>query len=122
MLNKRIDELKQRYRDKEIHAEANANSFGVESRGMNQMRGNGLLLLTSHELVFGMFTPETEVVIPLTNITTIDIVKWHLGKSVFKPLLKVYFVNDEGNKDSIAWWIANPEDWKISLEKCRLKN
>ena len=121
-MNKRIDELKQRYRDKEIYAEANANSFGVESRGMNQMRGNGLLLLTSHELVFGMFTPATEIVIPLTNITTIDIVKWHLGKSVFKPLLKVYFVNDEGNKDSIAWWIANPDGWKILLEKRRLKN
>ena len=122
MFNKRIDELKQRYRDKQILAEANANYFGVESQGMTQMRGNGLLFLTSHELVFGMFTPATEVVIPLANIARIDIVKWHLGKSVFKPLLKVYFINDEGAQDSVAWWIASPEDWKILLEKRREKN
>jgi hypothetical protein len=119
--NKRIDELKQRYRDKELHAEADANFFGVESRGMTQIRGNGLLFLTSHELVFGMFTPASEVVIPLTNITTIDTVKWHLGKSVFQPLLKVYFVNEEGVQDSVAWWVANPEDWKTLLEKRRQK-
>ena len=122
MFNKRVDELKQRYRDKKILAEANANYFGVKSRGMTQIRGNGLLFLTSHELVFGMFTPATEVIIPLTNITTIDIVKWHLGKSVFKPLLKVYFINDEGAQDSIAWRIASPEDWKILLEKRRHNN
>jgi hypothetical protein len=85
LFNKRIDELKQRYCDKEIHAEAKANSFGVESRGTTQIRGNGLLFLTSQELVFGMFTPATEVVIPLTNITTIDIVKWHLAKACLSP-------------------------------------
>jgi len=33
----------------------------------------------------------------------------------------VYFINEEGDADSVAWWIDNPGEWKNILEKC-IKN
>ena len=73
------------------------------------------MLLTDNELVFGMFKPAKEIVIPLSNITAIDIVKWHLGKSVLQPLLKVSFTNENGTQDSGAWWLTNPKEWQALL-------
>jgi hypothetical protein len=99
----------------------NANFFGTESRGVMQIRGNGILLLTDTDLVFGMFRPSREFLIPLANIVKIELVDSHLTKTVFQPLLKVYFTNDEGDADSVAWWVANPTEWKNLLEKC-IKN
>lgn len=117
MWNNQINALKQQYQHKEIYAEADANCFVVESKGMTQIRGNGFLLLTSQELLFRMFVPVKDIIIPLTSIRKIDIVTWHLGKSVFQPLLKVYFKNKKGAQDSVAWWIENPEDWKLLLNQ-----
>ncbi len=115
LFNKRINEIRQKFGVNRIRAEADANFFGLESGGKTQIRGNGRLLLTDNELVFGMFKPAKEIVIPLSSITAIDIVKWHLGKSIFQPLLKVYFDNENGTQDSGAWWLANPKEWKALL-------
>lgn len=117
LLSKRIIEIKKQCDDREILIETDANFFGLESRGILQIRGNCLLLLTKKELVFGLFKPATDITIPLSSITFIDVVKWHLNKNASKPLLKVFFTNQDGVKDSVAWLIDNPQHWKISLEK-----
>lgn len=96
----------------------NANFFGIESHGAMQIRGNGILLLTNTNLVFGMFRLTREVLIPLTKIEKIELAESHLTKTVFQPLLKVYFTNEAGDADSVAWWLANPTEWKNVLEKC----
>lgn len=64
-----------------------------------------------------MFVPAKDLIIPLASITKIAIVTWHLGKSVFQSLLKVCFTNKKGDQDSVAWRIANPEDWKLLLNR-----
>jgi hypothetical protein len=117
LFHKRIDEIMKKYSQQGVRLKGNANFFGIESRGVMQIRGNGILLLTGTDLVFEMFQPSREFLIPLANIVKIELVDSHLTKTVFQPLLKVYFTNDEGDADSVAWWVANPTEWKNMLEK-----
>lgn len=102
---------------RDIQMKGNANFFGIESQGIRQIRGNGILLLTDTDLVFGMFRPTLDVLIPLANIKKIEFTESHLTKTVFQPLLKVYFTNEDGETDSVAWWLPNPTEWKNVLEK-----
>ena len=94
---------------------ANANSFGQESLGLKQVRGNGILILTERELFFGMFIPRKDLLIPLNLINKIDIVKSHLGKTKGRKLLKVFFINNNGKQDSIAWLVKDLESWTRML-------
>ena len=118
IFSKRIDEITKKYVKQGVRMKGNANFFGIESCGVMQIRGNGILLLTDTVLVFGMFRPNREFVIPLIKIVKIELANSHLTKTVFQPLLKVYFTNEEGDADSVAWWLANPTEWKNILENC----
>ena len=99
-----------------IKTEPWANFFGLASKGMGQMRGNGALVLTGDELFFIMAAPRREVSIPLSSIKKVHIKKSHLGKTVGHPLLAVDYVFPEG-EDSSAWALAAPEEWKSVIEK-----
>ena len=92
-----------------------ANTFGVESRGRAQIRGNGCLAATAKEIVFLMWFPRREVRIPRSAITAVERTKWHLGKSVGRTLLRVRFTNDEGRPDSVAWWVRDLPAWEELL-------
>jgi hypothetical protein len=98
-----------------------ANFLGIESQGVMQIRGNGILLVTDTDLVFGMFQPTRDFLISLAIIEKIKLAKSHLTKTVFQLLLKVYFTNEEGAADNAAWWVANPAEWKNELEQ-HIKN
>src|SRR5687768_9027272 len=52
-----------------VLSDLGANSFGLESRGVTQARGNGALVLAKHELCFMQFVPKRDDVIPLKAIT-----------------------------------------------------
>ena len=117
IFNKRIEEIMQKYSKRGLQIEQEANFFGIESHGIMQIRGNGILLLTNTDLVFGLFRPVRDFVIPLAKIEKIELVESHLTKTVFQPLLKVYFINEEGAMDSMALWVVNPAKWKDLLEK-----
>ncbi|NQT73135.1 MAG: hypothetical protein HQ553_10280 [Chloroflexi bacterium] len=99
----------------------NANSFGQSSRGIKQIRGNGALILTRQEIQFLMTVPRSEITIPLGQVTSVSLPKSHLGKTVFKPLLRVEYQSLEG-PDSIAWAIQNPEKWKSAIENAHKKS
>jgi hypothetical protein len=118
LFSKRLDEIMQKYSKQGVRMKGNANFFGIESHGAMQIRGNGILLLTDTDLVFGMFRPTREFLIPLAKIDKIELAESHLTKTVFQPLLKVSFTNDAGDADSVAWWLANPTEWKNVLEQC----
>ena len=97
-----------------------ANSFGRESKGMLQIRGNGGLVLTAKELHFYQLKPEADLRIPLNSITGMSITKSHLGKSKGVDMLKVEFTVDD-KTDSIAWALQEPNAWKAKLEELRAK-
>jgi len=96
-------------------ADYRANFFGIESAGVLQMRGNGALVLTKTALEFFMFVPARRITIPLADVTRTEIVRSHLGKTVFRDLLKVRFDRGAG-PDSIAWYVPDPGAWRDRID------
>lgn len=95
-----------------------ASSFGVESRGAAQLRGNGCLVATRAELVFVQWVPRRELAIPRSAIVAVETPRWHLGKSRGVSLLKVVFEED-GRRDSVAWQVRNLDAWRNELDPAR---
>ena len=95
--------------------DAMANSFGVQSAGAAQVRGNGTLALTSTELVFVQAIPRKTIRIPRTSITEVDEVRSHLGKTKGTPLLRVGFTDAQGRNDAVAWAVRDLGAWIAAL-------
>ena len=95
-----------------------ANSFGLESRGVWQGRGNGALVLTDRYLHFFRFVPGADLRVPLGVVTELAFTRSHLGKATIHDLLKVRFTVD-GKPDSIAWYLTDPRAWKERIEAVR---
>ena len=90
-------------------------TFGLESRGVLQGRGNGALVLTANELCWLRFVPESsDLRIPREHITKVDTVKTHLGKTYGRDLLRVTFTNN-GTPDSMAWYVTDLGAWLSKL-------
>ncbi len=96
-----------------------ANFFGQESGGVMQMRGNGTLVLTAIELYFERWLARKEYRIPLNAIQAIETPTSYLGKTNFRPLLKVVFKDEAGNTDSMAWLVRDLEGTIRALEEAR---
>jgi hypothetical protein len=95
--------------------EEDANSFGVESAGVWQVRGNGSLVLTKHELLFAQWVPNRLLRIPRNSIVDVTTAKSHLGKTIRRDLLKVVWTTDLGTRDSIALWVRDLDGWLDAL-------
>lgn len=93
-----------------------ANSFGVESAGAWQVRGNGNLALTKHELLFAQWVPNRLLRISRNSIVEVTTVGSHLGKTIGRDLLKVGWSTDLGTQDSIALWVRDLDSWLEALE------
>ena len=121
LFKKRQEEILKKFEgQKVLGAFGSANFFGLESKGVKQIRGNGFLVLTENKLYFEMWVkPRTIIEIPIKSIKKIETVKSHLYKSRFNPLLKVIFTNDIGEIDSVAWMVGKNrlEEWRDALEK-----
>lgn len=94
----------------------NVNFFGQESKGRAQMRGNGTLVLTQSEIYFARWIPLAEYTIPLAKIQSVETVNGFLGKTVFRPLLKVVYQNEAGKTDAIAWLVPDLDGLKKMIE------
>jgi hypothetical protein len=86
-----------------------ANNFGVTSKGVAQLRGNGALVLTTDALNF-LSLASDDLAIPRSAIRSASLVGSHLGKTVGRKLLKVEY---EG--DSVAFFVEDPEAWCEAL-------
>ena len=120
LFQKRISEIMDEFKDKNIILSTNnANFFGQQSRKSTQVRGNGVLILTTEELYFEMWRPKKILQIPSTAIIKVEITKSFLHKSVFRKLLKEVFTNQEGEEDAAAWWVTSLEKWIEELESVK---
>jgi hypothetical protein len=93
-----------------------ANFFGQESLGSAQVRGNGTLVLTDEGVYFKMWLPARTFHVRLSSVRATSIVKSHLGKTKFRPLLKVTFRNQKGKEDSVAWLVPEPKKWAAAIQ------
>lgn len=89
-----------------VFSDEMANFFGLTSRGVLQMRGNGGLVLTRDALAFLPLVGSHELHIPLADIKRVSTVKSHLGKTVGRPLLKIDF-----GDDSVAFFVPDVAAW-----------
>lgn len=101
-----------------VRSELMALSFGLQSKGVMQMRGNGVLALTRKELYFAMYVGGFSLAVPLQSIVAVTLVRSHLGKTQGARLLHVRFTVD-GGEDAIAWRVPSPELWVECLETLR---
>lgn len=90
--------------------------YGQESAGVTQLRGNGVLALLPDRIQFEMLIPKREFRIPLQQITAIECPTSFLGKTNFRPLLKVVYLGEKGQPDAMAWLVTDSSVWKASLE------
>ena len=104
--------------DEILMKDLKAMSFGLESRGKWQGRGNGALVLTADYLHFFRFVRGADLRVPLGAITDLAFTRSHLGKATIHDLLKVGFTAD-AQADSIAWYLADPRAWKARIEDLR---
>jgi len=99
-----------------IILDKSSNFFGCESMESLQMRGNGVLVLTQSGIRFRMWLPELILKIDWPNIHDVETVRTHLGKTIFKPLIKITFINKTGESDSAAWFVKNHEQWLEAIQ------
>jgi hypothetical protein len=102
--------------DEVLMKDLGAMTFGLESWGVWQGRGNGALVLTADCLHFFRFVRGADVRVPLGAITEVTLTKSHLGKATIYDLLKVRFSVD-GKPDSIALYLNDPQGWKNRIEE-----
>jgi hypothetical protein len=111
------DDVRRRTQGREVIRQTfAANSFGLESLGARQIRGNGALILTREELVFIMAFPRRETSIPLDTIASVSLPRSHLGKTALRPLLHVAFRGPSGD-DALGLAVKDPEGWKQAIEQ-----
>src|SRR5687768_21819 len=91
--------------------------FGIQSRGARQLRGNGCLGASRAEVLFVMWwrAPRRTIRIERDRITAVERTRSHLGKRIGRDLLHVRFTNDQGQPDSIAWFVNDLPAWEAAL-------
>jgi len=94
-----------------------AASFGLESLGRLQSRGNGALVLSPSELTFFQYRPERAFVIPLGRITAVELTRSHLGKATPRKIVRVRFTDDAGDDDSLGVYVHDAEDVKDRISE-----
>ncbi|MEZ6195098.1 MAG: hypothetical protein R3F20_05120 [Planctomycetota bacterium] len=97
-----------------------ANQFGRRSRGLLQVRGNGLLLLLDDRIAFHPLARGENWEIPLERILGLSDPRVFLGKTYLRPLLAIRFRDDEGEEDEAAWAVRDPEGWRRDIEARRV--
>lgn len=116
LFRKRINKIMKKFEGKNlILYSRGANFFGQESKGLRQLRGNGVLVLLEEKLFFEMWTPRKGLEIPIKSIIEVTTPKSHLKKTVFRPLLKITFQNKENENDSAAWWVKDLDKWVTAI-------
>ncbi len=112
-----VEELESLYAHETIVHKDSANFFGLQSKGMGQLRGNGLLVLTESKLLFRMLVPASWIEIPLDRIHAIEQPLSWLGKSRGHKLLAVRFFNEIGEEDAVGWDVRDSDGWIERIRK-----
>ena len=117
IVKKRVKSLLDRFQDQNIiEYERFANCLGIESKGLTQIRGNGVLILSEQFIFFQMLIPKNEILIPVKDIRRTEIAFSHLGKTKGRKLLKIIYTNTEGRKDAIAFVVNNLDIWMKKIK------
>jgi hypothetical protein len=84
---------------------------GRQSLGSGQLRGSGVLVLTSDLLYYEMSSPRRVTKIPLRGVLEIETPRRYLGNVAVRPMLKVSFKTKVRSRDAVAWVVPRAEEW-----------
>lgn len=111
-LDRRLAEVERGLAGEEvIRATRRANYFGRASASMAQLRGNGVLVLATRELVFCMLAPRREYRVPLESVVDVGYQRSFKGKTVGGELLVVHYRDEYGVLDALCFWVPEPRKW-----------
>ena len=114
---KQANQLLEEFKEENILAyTTSANYMGIESSGMEQIRGNGFLMLSSHFLLFERLSPAKRLLIPLRKIYRVDQVPSFLGRRNIKPVLRIAFTDDNGEQDKAGVLLRDPDKWQHLIQ------
>ncbi len=107
----------QRWRDAGvtfIREPASANYRGHASINI-PVKGNGLLALTHIDLRFRRILPRSEFIIPLTDITGVELRKsWKHSYRPGFPVLVVHY-HAGADQDAIGFMVRDVQDWAAAI-------
>ncbi len=101
-----------------LRTAASANFFGQQSSGIAQIRGNGFLALTNSRIYFlSIYSPRREISITWDRVVGVEKPRSFLGKTKFRPLLKIVFRNENGERDAAAWLVSDTDGWIAAVRE-----
>ncbi len=97
------------------------NFFGKTSEPGKPHRSSGFLLLLSDRLFYRSRVKKIELEIPGARITRIYHDRTHKGVDLHQSLVKIDFLNDRNQKDTVAFKVPYPPQWMQAIENTLLK-
>lgn len=114
-----VNALREEVGAERVYHVEDCNFLGLLSKGYAQVRGNGALALTDRGIRFRMLLPRRHLFIPLASVRGTSRQRSFLGKTKFRELLRVDFVNDRGEEDACAWLVPSLDWWLEAVEALR---
>lgn len=94
-----------------------ANVSGLESQGMVQVRGNGVIALTGDDLRITRAAPSAEWRIPFDQIKEVTLESSFLGKRRSMQVLVITFAEDGQPADRIGVYVRQPQAWLEAIKQ-----
>ena len=88
----------------------------VESSGYSQASGMGYIAITENFLFFELVVLDLTITVPTSRIQGAEFVYRLKGVSPGKKMLRIMFVNENGEDDSIAINVKEMEHWRNTIE------
>ncbi|WP_028865650.1 hypothetical protein [Psychromonas aquimarina] len=87
----------------------------VESSGYSQTSGMGYIALTENYLYFELVLLDLVITVPAAKLRGAEFVRRLKGVSPLKKMLRIIFINENGEEDSIAINVKEMEHWKNAV-------
>ncbi len=94
----------------------------VESSGYSQTSGMGYIALTERYLYFELVLLDLVITVPTGKLCGAEFVRRLKGVSPVRKMLRIMFVNENGEDDSIAINVKDMEQWKRVISQISEKS
>ncbi|OUS27387.1 hypothetical protein A9Q99_15435 [Gammaproteobacteria bacterium 45_16_T64] len=89
----------------------------VESSGYSQTSGMGYIALTESFLYFELVLLDLVITVPTNRLLDAEFVSRLKGVSPGRKMLRIVYINENGDHDSIAINVKEMEQWKNTILK-----
>ncbi|WDE01684.1 hypothetical protein [Thalassomonas actiniarum] len=87
----------------------------LESSGYSQASGMGYIALTEDFLYFELILLDLVIAVPTARLQGVEFVRRLKGVSPVRKMLRIMFINENGEDDSIAVNVKEMEHWKNAI-------